>query len=118
MKEAIIKIGLLFFLITLLISNVINLHIYFHHEDDCHSSIDFCHSDGDNEDDSSCDLCILAVNLNNLNYKNVSFIFIDDNNILLADYSEKNFSYQELDFNRLFKYRSKNKAPPYHIQYS
>lgn len=117
MKRGLVKIAALFFLTILLASNFVNLHVYFHHDvqelDHCQG---ICHSNENDEDenqDTPCELCHLAFQLNNLDY-NTSLEFSFDGLTYIQHTYKKEFTcYIEQLFKEYYFNSNKNKAPPY-----
>lgn len=116
MKYFFVKIASIFFLTVLLASNTVNLHVYFHGEieDVSHYQNDYSdHNDDNNDKKTPCDLCLLAFNLNSLDYNNgLEFSFKSINNTEELPHKEI-LSYVELLHKKSYLHKLKNKAPPY-----
>ena len=115
MNHTFYKIASYFFLSILLLSNVANIHVYSHHQDESLYS-DSCQNDSDdNNTDDPCELCLLALNLNNLDYHFFIRFSIEDN-IQIAEYNKDSLAtYQELGYSQLALNSNRNKAPPYRV---
>ncbi|MEM9681250.1 MAG: hypothetical protein AAF901_13085 [Bacteroidota bacterium] len=77
--------------------------------------MDSSHNHDDGHKDDPCKLCLLVLNLNNLDYYNpIEFSFEDDASIFGHNRKEV-LIYQELKHDQLALLCNKNKAPPYYI---
>ncbi|WP_422104698.1 hypothetical protein [Winogradskyella sp.] len=114
MKKVYLKIITLFFLTVLLTSNILNLHVLFNHDE--HYSVNFCeHHENEDEEDTSCDLCLLVLNLNSLDYNN-SLEFSYESHIQITNNFGKDLLvHKKLYYGRLFSEHNRNKAPPHFI---
>ena len=114
MKTYLTKILSVFFLTILLISNIVNLHVFSHeqiHELCCHEH-DLDHNEGENDEDTPCDICIIAIHLNNLDY-NTTLEFSFENSNKIQHSPEKNIlGYVEIFQKQLHSNKNRNKAPP------
>jgi len=115
MRNTFLKILALFFLTILLTSNVLNLHIYIHEQENSHCLVDSCENNEDNKKDTPCQLCLLALNLNNLDYNNTTEFSLKNHTSIIEHNRKEILTYQELNYNQLSLNDNKNKAPPYHI---
>jgi len=114
MKENFIKILSLFFLTILLTSNILNLHVYAHQQDDNTCITKSCENEND-EKDVPCELCLLALNLNDLDYNNTSEFLSKDLTTTAQYLKEEVLTSQEFYFEQIALNKNRNKAPPYFI---
>ena len=114
MKNTFAKILSLFFLTIILASHTLNLHVYSHQDDETHSSIDTEHNSDDKEN-STCDLCLLVTNLNDLDYTNTLEYTYNNKGVTLPFINQKGFNYCNPNHTSLFLSFNNNKAPPYRI---
>lgn len=114
MKNSLLKIFSLFFLTILLSSNVLNVHVYLHQQEENFQFSDGCADDDDNQDDP-CDLCLLALNLNELDYNNsLEYSYHNDSQII-HNYNEELIIYKQSNYELFYSEYGNNKAPPYLI---
>lgn len=113
MKSFFIKISALFFLSILLASNVATLHIYIHDEAQSlsHHENDLGCNDG-NDEDTPCDICVIAFNINNLNYSYTPQFSFTPKDIAVKIASKKTFGYVNILQKQLYLNKNRNKAPP------
>ena len=112
MKNVFFKITALFFLSILLASSVLNLHVYFHDHEHDHYVGNFDEHHDEDEDDAPCELCLLVLNLNNLDYNNtLEFSYESDTQIITYNRKEV-LNYSKSHYNQLFSDHNRNKAPP------
>ena len=115
MKNILVKIIALFFLSILLTSSVLNLHVFFHEQDQHHCLATSEDHHDDEDEDTPCDLCLLVLNLNNLDYNN-SLEFSYENNIqLINNFRAHSLVYQNQNYDQFFSENQRNKAPPHLI---
>ncbi len=110
MKSLFVKISSLFFLVVLLCSNVTNLHVYFHEHEtsDCQNY----ENGNENEESTPCDICLLAFNLNNLDYNNSLEFSYEIATITKQPTQKEVLSYSNLLHKTLYLNKNRNKAPP------
>ncbi len=109
------KLISLFFLTILLSSNVLNVHAYLHQEEN-QCITDSCqNSENENEEEAPCDLCLLAISFNNLDYHNTTAFSFENSVPIIEHNREKALIYQELNCDLLALSSNRNKAPPHHI---
>ena len=116
MKKVFIKTIALFFLSILLTSNVLNLHVFFHdHEHDHDHYFGNLGEHHNDENNAPCDLCLLVLNLNNLDYnKGLEFSFESDN-LIINNFKKDLLVYKRSYYKELFSKHNRNKAPPHLI---
>ncbi|WP_299367156.1 hypothetical protein [Winogradskyella sp.] len=114
MKNIFIKIIALFFLSILLTSNVLNLHVYLHEHEQhqCFADSDENHED---EENTPCELCLLVLNLNSLDYNNSLEFSYKSDIPLINNFRKDHLVYQKLNYDQLFSEHHRNKAPPHLI---
>lgn len=114
MKNYIIQISSLFFLVVLLASNTINLHVYFHEQELSHCQDDNTNHNGDeNEEETPCDICLIAFNLTNLDYNNTPVFSFKKLTKTQQIPENKIFGYVETLHKQSYLNKNRNKAPPY-----
>jgi len=117
MKNTFIKISAFVLLSILLTSNILNLHIHIHEDDKSHciNSSEQEHDDDHDEDNNTCELCLLALNLNSLDYYHPTVFSVE--NISSVDWYNKDTikNYQQLSYSLLVSDNNRNKAPPHQI---
>lgn len=115
MKVFLTKISSIFFLTILLASNIVNLHIYSHDQIQdfgCHQIDDLDHNESENDKDTPCDICIIAINLHNLDY-NTSLELSFENSNKIQHLPQKNtVDYVEKFQKQPYLSKNRNKAPP------
>ncbi|WP_248723388.1 hypothetical protein [Seonamhaeicola sp. ML3] len=114
MKVNFKKISSVILLTLLTTSNVIGIHAFFHDQgfETNHSFNNQNEHDNENEEDTPCDICILAFNINSLDY-NTSLEFVYKNSISTQQITNsKALGYVELFLNQNFISKNRNKAPP------
>ena len=111
MKTIFLKIIALFFLTILLTSNILNLHVYLHEQEDNQELRDTCQNEDDDQHDS-CDLCLLALQLNNLDFNN-TLEFSYENLTQVINYEKVDVvTYKTPYYDQRFSHHHRNKAPP------
>ncbi|TYA71523.1 hypothetical protein [Seonamhaeicola marinus] len=113
MKSYLAKISSIFFLTILLASNIVNLHVYFHHDSheyDHHQNDDSNH---DSEDNKQCDICLVAFNLNNLEYSTTPQFSFENNNSIPHLQEQNEIVYVDSFYQKFYLNQNRNKAPPY-----
>ncbi len=112
MKHFFIKISSLFFLTLLLSSNIVNLHVYFHNQiqelEQCQN-----HDDEQHSDDVPCDLCVIAFNLNNLDFNNTSGVSFESLIPTQQHIQKKILGFVASLHNQFHFNKNRNKAPPH-----
>lgn len=107
------KILAYFFLTFLLVGLTSNIHIYSHHNVAENQRASDTENDSHNEDEQSCEICLLALQLNQLDYLDSDYFTDLENPNPIIITSCENLIEQELF---IFDYNlecDKNKAPPY-----
>ena len=113
MNKIYLKIIALFFLSILLTSNILNLHVFFN-DHDTHCLTQYSEYDEENED-TPCELCVLVLNLNNLDYNNSATFSFESDTQIIAYHRKEVSTYKAVYRDRLFSDHNRNKAPPYLI---
>ncbi|MEO1030494.1 MAG: hypothetical protein AAFX55_03765 [Bacteroidota bacterium] len=114
MKKVYLKIITLFFLTVLLTSNILNLHVLFNHDE--HYSGNLCeHHENEDEEDTSCELCLLVLNLNSLDYNNCLEFSYESHIQITNNFGKDLLAHKKLYYGRLFSEHHRNKAPPHFI---
>ncbi|BAO77493.1 hypothetical protein [Winogradskyella sp. PG-2] len=88
------------------------MHSYLHHKEVQNHLTDSCGDDNDEDQELPCNLCLLAINLNSLDYNNsIEFSYENDLQIfkLIKTY---NVSGNDYLTDQQFYNRNRNKAPP------
>lgn len=88
-----------------------------HDEDSghCTQKIEHSQNNDDNEghNEAPCDLCLIAFNLNNLDFNNTLEFSFESLNIIQQITQKKVLGYTEILQNQLYLNKNRNKAPPY-----
>ncbi|WP_431157674.1 hypothetical protein [Winogradskyella poriferorum] len=113
MRKNFIKFIALFFLSLLLTSNTIGLHVYLHHENSDQTTSNT--QDHDNDQEIPCEICLIAINLNSLDYDNsfeYKFVGLSNDDT----FNKKDvIGYYDSFYNPILSFSRRNKAPPYLI---
>jgi len=112
MKNKFLKIIALFFLTILLSNNVLNVHTYLHQKEVQNHLTNSCGDNNDEEQELPCDLCHLALQLNNLDYNNsLEFSYENDIQVFQLVKIDNNSGKNSLSEQQFYN-RKRNKAPP------
>ncbi|GAA4230673.1 hypothetical protein GCM10022291_01390 [Postechiella marina] len=116
MKLYLLKISSILFLTIILLSKVVNLHAYSHNQaqelSHCQNN-DLDNDHNQNKEGVPCDLCLLVINLNNLDYNNSLEFSFKSTPITEIDIKENVLNYINLIPQKSYLNKQKNKAPPY-----
>lgn len=115
MKNIFVKIASLFFLAILLSSSILNLYVYFHHQEKEHCIVDYSTNNENDEENSTCDLCLLTFQLNNLDHYNTPEFSYLNSTTVFTILNGKEIIYKGLFYTQILSNSNRNKAPPYHI---